>query len=101
MANPVPGAVSSLSRGKKVDHLGVKIEVLGQIELYFDRGNAYDFVSLVREVAPPGELQGPLSIPFEFTRVEMPYESYHGGAVHVGFQFTHSLKGAWFQLLYL
>ena len=31
---------------------GVKIEVLGQIELYFDRGNAYDFVSLVREVSP-------------------------------------------------
>ena len=64
--------------GKRVDHLGVKIEVLGQIELYFDRGNAYDFVSLVREVSPPGELHGPMSIPFEFTRVEMPYESYHG-----------------------
>lgn len=36
----------------------MKIEVLGQIELYFDRGNAYDFVSLVREVFPPGELHG-------------------------------------------
>ena len=29
-------------------------------------------------VAPPGELHGPMSIPFEFSRVEMPYESYHG-----------------------
>mmetsp|Transcript_32771 Transcript_32771/g.52530 ORF Transcript_32771/g.52530 Transcript_32771/m.52530 type:complete len:298 (-) Transcript_32771:10-903(-) len=66
------------SSGKKVEHLGVKIEVLGQIELYFDRGNAYDFVSLVREVAPPGELSSAVSIPFEFSRVEMPHESYHG-----------------------
>ena len=28
--------------GKKIDHLGVKIEVLGQTELYFDRGDAHD-----------------------------------------------------------
>jgi hypothetical protein len=41
--------------GKKTEHLGVKIEVLGQIEMYFDRGNAYDFVSLVREVLAPGK----------------------------------------------
>ena len=64
--------------GKRVDHLGVKVEILGQIELYFDRGNAHDFVSLVRELAPPGELHGPLSIQFEFSRVELPYETYQG-----------------------
>jgi vacuolar protein sorting-associated protein 26 len=40
--DPVPG--------KKVEHTGVKIELLGQIELYFDRGSFYDFTSL-------GELQ--------------------------------------------
>lgn len=33
-------------QGKKVEHNGVKIELLGQIELYFDRGNFYDFTSL-------------------------------------------------------
>jgi len=64
--------------GKKVEHLGVKIELLGQIELYFDRGNTYDFVSLVRELDAPGDLYEPRSIPFEFSRVEMQYESYHG-----------------------
>ncbi|TYG61329.1 hypothetical protein ES288_D07G139200v1 [Gossypium darwinii] len=41
---------------KKVEHNGVKIELLGQIELYFDRGNFYDFTSLVRELDIPGEL---------------------------------------------
>ncbi|XP_072995866.1 vacuolar protein sorting-associated protein 26B-like isoform X4 [Typha latifolia] len=34
------------NQGKKIEHNGVKIELLGQIELYFDRGNFYDFTSL-------------------------------------------------------
>ena len=29
--------------GKKVDHQGIKVELLGTIELFFDRGNTYDF----------------------------------------------------------
>ena len=40
-------------------NVGVKIELLGQIELYFDRGNTYDFVSLVRELDAPGDLYEP------------------------------------------
>ncbi|XP_047315986.1 vacuolar protein sorting-associated protein 26A-like [Impatiens glandulifera] len=65
-------------RGKKVEHLGVKIELLGQIELYFDRGNFYDFTSLVRELDVPGEIYEKKTYPFEFSSVEMPYESYNG-----------------------
>ncbi|XVF19449.1 hypothetical protein REPUB_Repub11eG0112100 [Reevesia pubescens] len=64
--------------GKKVEHNGVKIELLGQIELYFDRGNFYDFTSLVRELDFPGELYERKTYPFEFSTVEMPYESYNG-----------------------
>ncbi|KAL0452390.1 UNVERIFIED_CONTAM: Vacuolar protein sorting-associated protein 26B [Sesamum latifolium] len=41
--------------GKKVEHNGIKVELLGQIEMYFDRGNFYDFTSLVRELDVPGE----------------------------------------------
>ncbi|KAF8009425.1 hypothetical protein BT93_J0422 [Corymbia citriodora subsp. variegata] len=65
-------------QGKKVEHIGVKIELLGQIELYFDRGNFYDFTSLVRELDVPGELYERKTYPFEFSTVEMPYESYNG-----------------------
>ncbi|XP_020276652.1 vacuolar protein sorting-associated protein 26A-like isoform X2 [Asparagus officinalis] len=64
--------------GKKVEHVGVKIELLGQIELYFDRGRFYDFTSLVRELDVPGEIYEKKSYPFEFSTVEMPYESYNG-----------------------
>ncbi|KAE8692954.1 Vacuolar protein sorting-associated protein 26B [Hibiscus syriacus] len=63
--------------GKKVEQNGVKIELLGQIELYFDRGNFYDFTSLVRELDVPGELYERKAYSFEFSTVEMPYESYN------------------------
>eukprot|EP00271_Cylindrocystis_brebissonii_P002834 TRINITY_DN13610_c0_g1_i1.p1 TRINITY_DN13610_c0_g1~~TRINITY_DN13610_c0_g1_i1.p1 ORF type:complete len:299 (-),score=55.85 TRINITY_DN13610_c0_g1_i1:1444-2340(-) len=64
--------------GKRVEHTGIKIELLGQIELYFDRGNFYDFTSLVRELDVPGEIIDRKSYPFEFSNVEMQYESYNG-----------------------
>lgn len=67
--------------GKKLEHLGVKIELLGQIELSLERGHIYDFTSLVRELDVPGEILERKVYPFEFSMVEMPYESYYG--VHV------------------
>jgi vacuolar protein sorting-associated protein 26 len=75
--DPVPG--------KKVEHTGVKIELLGQIELYFDRGSFYDFTSLVRELDVPGEILERKTYPFEFSTVEMQYESYNGVNVRLRF----------------
>ncbi|XP_033140116.1 vacuolar protein sorting-associated protein 26B [Brassica rapa] len=65
-------------QGKKVEHNGVKVELLGQIEMYFDRGNFYDFTSLVRELDVPGDIYDRKTYPFEFPTVEMPYETYNG-----------------------
>ncbi|CBI24336.3 unnamed protein product, partial [Vitis vinifera] len=76
--NIVGEVVIEPTQGKKVEHTGVKIELLGQIEMYFDRGNFYDFSSLVRELDVPGELYETKTYPFEFSTVEMPYESYNG-----------------------
>ena len=47
------------------------------------RGDADDFVSLVRELVNPGEFAGPLSVPFEFKNVSLPHESYRGINVRV------------------
>ncbi|KAK8530696.1 hypothetical protein V6N12_013201 [Hibiscus sabdariffa] len=65
-------------QGKKIEHIGVKVELLGQIEMYFDRGNFYDFTSLVRELDVPGDIYERKTYPFEFSTVEMPYETYNG-----------------------
>ncbi|KAL2946916.1 hypothetical protein AAZX31_20G042800 [Glycine max] len=98
--NIVGEVIIEPSNGKKVKHNGVKIELLGRIELYFDRGNCYDFTSLEARICNPfcsffyppkcHALCGAhhdafdflfllcYQYPFEFSTVEMPYESYSG-----------------------
>lgn len=63
---------------KKLDHHGIRIEFIGQIEVYYDRGNQHDFISVVKELARPGELTQNTTFRFEFQQVEKPYESYVG-----------------------
>ena len=56
---------------------------MGQIELQYDRGSQHEFLSLVKELALPGELQQNASYPFEFSQVDKPYESYSGSNVRL------------------
>jgi len=56
----------------------VKIELVGQIELFYDRGNHYEFTSLVRELAPPGIMTTSQIFAFSFENVEKEHESYNG-----------------------
>uniref|UniRef100_A0AAY4ASD0 VP26B protein n=2 Tax=Denticeps clupeoides TaxID=299321 RepID=A0AAY4ASD0_9TELE len=70
--------VSLKNPGKRLEHYGIKIEFVGQIELYYDRGTHHEFVSLAKDLARPGELTLSQSLDFEFTHVEKPYETYTG-----------------------
>jgi len=75
----VRGAVEvRVPAGKKVEHLGIKVELIGQIEMYYDRGNFTDFTSLVRELDSPGVLMRDQRYQFDFGNVDKPYESYNG-----------------------
>lgn len=74
-----------------MDHTGVKIELIGQIELFFDRGNHYQFSSLLQELAPSGDIEKDTSFPFEFTNAEKPHESYNGTNVRLRFVFVFIL----------
>lgn len=49
-----------------------------ETEMFFDRGNHYEFLSLGQELAAPGELQHPQTFDFNFKNVEKQYESYNG-----------------------
>ncbi|KAI9102470.1 vacuolar protein sorting-associated protein 26-domain-containing protein [Phlyctochytrium arcticum] len=64
--------------GKKEQHQGIKVEWVGHIELFYDRGNHYEFSSLSQELAAPGELRSSITYDFEFKNVEKLYESYFG-----------------------
>lgn len=46
--------------------------------MFYDRGNHYEFLSLVQELASPGEMRAAQNFEFEFKNVEKQYESYNG-----------------------
>jgi len=64
--------------GKKVEHVGCKLELIGRIEFFYESGSRYEFVGLARELEAPGDLHGEKLFPFEFVNVEKAYESYNG-----------------------
>ena len=76
------------TKGKKIDieHNGIKIEVscvwgerarltggvpqlIGQIEMFQDRGNLFQFVTLEKDLAPAGRLDDEISWNFDFKQV--------------------------------
>ncbi|XP_040568679.1 vacuolar protein sorting-associated protein 26B-like isoform X2 [Lepeophtheirus salmonis] len=67
----------------KLEHQGIKIEFIGQIEMYYDRGNHHEFLSLCKDLVRPGELTQNNSFDFEFSKVEKPYECYTGANVRL------------------
>ncbi|XP_065901049.1 vacuolar protein sorting-associated protein 26B-like [Dysidea avara] len=79
----VTGKVHIKLKGRKLEHQGIRVEFIGQIELFYDRGNQHDFTSLIRQLSPPGELSGDKTFDFQFITVEKPYESYTGTNVRL------------------
>lgn len=94
----VKGAVTVRPKdGKRLEHTGIKVQFIGTIggnmelecsghvrlipnpaEMFFDRGNHYEFLTLNQELAAPGDLQHPQTFDFNFKNVEKQYESYNG-----------------------
>lgn len=75
----VKGTVTIRTKeGRKVEHLGVKVQLLGSIETNIDGLVSSEFLSLATELAAPAQLTHPETYPFEFKNVEKQYESYRG-----------------------
>jgi len=64
--------------GKKVEHQGVIIEFIGQIEMFYERGNNYEFMNVLQELDPAGEITSPKDYNFTFEKLEKQFESYNG-----------------------
>ena len=79
----ITGKVSIGLKGRKLEHQGVRVEFIGQIELFYDRGNNHDFLSLVKQLEPPGEMAQDAKYEFDFHQVEKPYETYTGTNVRL------------------
>lgn len=100
--DPVKGSVSIDIKGKPLAHLGIKIELIGQIELLYDRTNPHQFINQVCELEPAGELSANRTYEFEFNcdRKEhnKQYETFRGNNVNLRYfvrvQITRSFSSS-------
>jgi len=77
---PVKGTVVvKIPPGKKIEHEGVKVELVGEIGVVYDRGNHHEFATQLHEISnTKGIIQGDQSYDFEFINSDKQYESYNG-----------------------
>ncbi|KAG6572732.1 vacuolar protein sorting-associated protein 26A [Phytophthora cinnamomi] len=72
----------AVDSGKKLEHSGLKLQLLGLIEVPVDRSVGDEFTSSVRELQPSGEaIEGEATFRFDFAKVDKPHESYYGKSV--------------------
>ncbi len=69
--------------GRRVEHLGIKIQLIGTIDTNNDGLNFDNFLYLVQELSAPAELNHPENYSFEFKNVEKQFESYRGTNVRL------------------
>lgn len=72
-----------LKKGKKIEHQGIRMELVGSIEMNSDKHGPSDFVALGRELEPQGQITEDMSFAFNFSKVEKQFESYQGVGVRL------------------
>jgi len=78
--------ILQIAPGKQVEHLGIKVQFIGRIDMSMGLNEGrphYDFVSLSKELAPPGTLYQSTELPFFFRNMDKEHESYRGRNVSV------------------
>jgi len=66
---------------KKFDHMGIRVELIGLIEVNNEAAASSTFMSNGLDLEPPGSLAGSKSFNFAFNVFQKPYESYYGNKV--------------------
>eukprot|EP00928_Gymnodinium_smaydae_P057624 TRINITY_DN40840_c0_g1_i1.p1 TRINITY_DN40840_c0_g1~~TRINITY_DN40840_c0_g1_i1.p1 ORF type:complete len:331 (-),score=40.31 TRINITY_DN40840_c0_g1_i1:55-951(-) len=71
-------AVVSVRPGKKLDHQGIKVELIGQVEMLHDKAGSYDFFSITKDLEPPGSMFESKQYKWKFSAVDKQNETYFG-----------------------
>eukprot|EP01053_Blabericola_migrator_P003199 Blabericola_migrator_1__3198@NODE_193_length_11571_cov_33_434805_g166_i0_p6_GENE_NODE_193_length_11571_cov_33_434805_g166_i0NODE_193_length_11571_cov_33_434805_g166_i0_p6_ORF_typecomplete_len343_score41_45Vps26/PF03643_15/1_2e75Arrestin_N/PF00339_29/1_3e05Arrestin_N/PF00339_29/5_2e02_NODE_193_length_11571_cov_33_434805_g166_i017392767 len=65
--------------GKPIEQLGLKLELIGRIETSTTKGSRiHDFLTMSKELEPPGTMTQPKSYEWQFKSCEMPHDTYRG-----------------------
>ncbi len=68
---------------KKFDHMGVKVELIGLIEVLNDTSTNSTFMSNGLDLEAPGSISEDKSFNFSFNIFQKPYDSYYGSTVRL------------------
>ncbi|KAF4687743.1 Vacuolar protein sorting-associated protein 26A [Perkinsus olseni] len=49
-------ATVRLKGDKRLEHQGIRVELIGQVDMLYDRSSSYDFFSIAKDLEPPGVL---------------------------------------------
>merc|ERR1712232_1531388 len=71
-------AVVSIRPGKKLDHQGVRVELIGQVDMLHDKSSSYDFFCMSRDLEPPGTILESKQYKWKFSAVDKQNETYYG-----------------------
>ena len=88
------GSVVLTLTSSSLSHNGIKLYLLGQIELITTRiAKPHPFIQLSKDLVPPGTInQSPSSFRFCFNNVELAYESYRGIQFNVRYIIKAEIK---------
>lgn len=76
--------IINLKSAKKLEHNGIKVELVGCIEHLQDKKNVSKFITLTRDLEPAGIITNEVTtLTFKFTNVEKQYESYIGNNLQI------------------
>merc|ERR1712066_930069 len=76
-------AVVSIRPGKKLDHQGVKVELIGQVDMLYDKSKSYDFFSITKDLEPPGAMFESKQYKWKFGAVDKQNETHYGTNVRL------------------
>lgn len=68
----------NIGNSKKLEHTGIRVELIGKIESYVDAKQSSDFMSIGRELESAGILTENKTYTFSFPKFEKQFETYSG-----------------------
>jgi len=71
-------AIVNVRPGKKLEHQGIKVELIGQVDMLNDKSASYDFFSITKDLEPPGALFESKQYKWRFGSVDKQNETYYG-----------------------
>ena len=72
-----------LNKTKKFEHTGIKIELIGHVEILYDKSLSSDFMSMGKELEPTGFLYEDKTYKFMFAKFDKEVETFNGNAAKI------------------